>query len=266
MPQFTDGLGITLSLDLPPQRIISLVPSQTELLHYFGLDQQVVGITKFCVHPKDWHKKKTRIGGTKNVHLDVIRNLQPDLVIANKEENVKEQVEEIRSFCPVYTTHVGCLHDALEMIFAIGRMVNKERAATVLNNCISGRFSRISHNGPLLRVAYLIWKDPYIAAGGDTFIHDMMLHCRLVNVFSGEKRYPQIQPAQLKERGCDIVLLSSEPFPFKERDLHDFTAHTGIPAMLVDGEMFSWYGSRLLQAGRYFSKLMKELVKVKSQQ
>src|SRR5688572_22124090 len=160
MPQFTDALGITISLASPPQRIVSLVPSQTELLHYLGLENEVVGITKFCVHPKEWHQAKTRVGGTKQLHIGIIKELRPDLVIANKEENTKSQVEEISAFCPVYTTDVATLEDALKMIGSIGSMVKKEQEALILANCIAGRFYSIPVQGPALRAAYLIWKDP----------------------------------------------------------------------------------------------------------
>lgn len=256
MPQFTDALGITISLPAPPQRIISLVPSQTELLHYLGLENEVVGITKFCVHPKEWHQSKTRVGGTKQLHLDIIKELQPDLVIANKEENVREQIGEISQFCPVYTTDVSSLQDALQMIRAIGALVQREPAAMILANSIAGKFRSLPVQEPFLRAAYLIWKNPYMAAGGGTFIDDMMRCCGLVNVFGDQKRYPAISLEQLPEMDGALVLLSSEPYPFSEKDIAEVMAFVprGL-VMLVDGEMFSWYGSRLLKAATYFKRL-----------
>lgn len=258
MQQYTDALGITISLAHPPQRIISLVPSQTELLHYLGLESEVAGITKFCVHPKEWHQSKTRVGGTKQLHIDIIRELQPDLVIANKEENILGHIEEIRTFCPVYTTDVSSLDDALQMIRAVGALVQKECAAAILANSIQGRFSGLAVNPPK-RAAYLIWKNPYMAAGCGTFIDDMMRQCGFLNVFASQERYPEITLDTLCEKDCDWVLLSSEPYPFGEKDLMQLGTFVSGSVTLVDGEMFSWYGSRLLEAAPYFRQLMTDL-------
>jgi ABC-type Fe3+-hydroxamate transport system substrate-binding protein len=257
MPPFTDALGISFSLPARPQRIVSLVPSQTELLHYLGLETEVVGITKFCVHPKAWHQSKIRVGGTKQLHLDIIRELRPDLVIANKEENIREHIEEIRRFCPVFTTDVSSLHDALQMIRTIGALVQKEPAAMILAERIADKFGHLPVQQPLLRAAYLIWKNPYMVAGGGTFIDDMMRCCGLLNIFSDQKRYPEIDPEQLREQSCEVVLLSSEPYPFREKDIAEILPFVrGGSVKRVDGEMFSWYGSRLLKATAYFRQLM----------
>ena len=260
MRQYTDALGITLSLDSALKRIISLVPSQTELLHYLGLEQEVVGITKFCVHPGAWHRNKPRVGGTKQLHIEKIKGLQPDLVIANKEENTREQIEAIRNFCPVYTTAVGSFQDALQMIDGIGGIMQKEREARILIASITSSFDQQQIRTPGLRAAYLIWKDPYMTVGGDTFIHDMMLRCGLMNVFENEKRYPVTDMGDLQERNCDVVLLSSEPYPFKTTDREDLIRQLpDSTAVLVDGEMFSWYGNRMLEAASYFSQLQEIL-------
>ena len=224
------------------------------MLHDQGYE--VVGITKFCVHPEEWHQGKTRVGGTKNLHLDRIRDLRPDLVIANKEENMREHIEEIRSFCPVYTTDVSSLSDALQMIRAIGALVEKEPAATILADRIAARFHRL----PVLqtlRAAYLIWKDPYMVAGGGTFIDDIMRHCGFLNVFAHQDRYPQIVLEQLYETDCQLVMLSSEPYPFGEKDLLHVGTLVAETVTLVNGEMFSWYGSRLLEAADYLEQLIR---------
>ena len=174
MPAFTDQTGRTILLEYIPQRIISLVPSQTELLFDLGLDEQVIGITKFCVHPPEWFYTKTRVGGTKKLHIDTIHQLQPDLIIANKEENVKEQIEECAKNYPVWVSDVNNLADAYEMIEQIGLMTGKIEKAGSLIARIKTNFSQLPTNDSRLKAAYLIWNDPYMTVGGDTFIHSML--------------------------------------------------------------------------------------------
>jgi ABC-type Fe3+-hydroxamate transport system substrate-binding protein len=260
MPSFTDQLNRTITLPGIPQRIISLVPSQTELLASLGLDEEVVGITKFCVHPEHWFRSKRRVGGTKKVHMDVVHDLQPDLIIANKEENVREQVEEIARHYPVWVSDVNTLEDALGMIRALGDMTNTAAKAAATTHHIEAAFSQITPVQPAVRTAYLIWKAPYMTIGNDTFIHQMLLRCGLQNVFEHQTRYPAITVDQLQTANCKLLLLSSEPYPFKQQhidELQQYLPHTLI--LLADGEMFSWYGSRLLQAPGYFNELLNKL-------
>ena len=244
-----------------PTRIVSLVPSQTELLYHLGLADEVVGITKFCVHPAEWFKSKTRVGGTKTVDVNKVRSLQPDLIIANKEENVKEQVELLQQIAPIYLSDINNLEDALVMISTIGDLTNTSSQANSLITEIEQQFkglsTLISRRSTQITTAYLIWKDPYMAAGGETFINDMLRRCGLKNVFEAVPRYPEVTLKQLSEANCQLLLLSSEPYPFKQkhiREIQEQLPHTKI--LLADGEMFSWYGSRLLQAPPYFSKLI----------
>ena len=258
MLSFTDQTGHTIQLARKPQRIISLVPSQTELLFDLGLNEEVVGITKFCVHPQQWFHNKTRIGGTKHVKPDIIHQLQPDLIIANKEENVKEQVEELAVRYPVWISDVNNLEDACEMITQVGAITGKERNALLLITKIKAKFSQLAIHSPKTRVAYLIWQNPYMTAGGDTFIHSMLEAAGFENVFADRKRYPEITPDDLQVAHCQLLLLSSEPFPFKQKHLEELQSL--LPEMkiiLVDGEMFSWYGSRLAEAPAYFAKLYR---------
>jgi ABC-type Fe3+-hydroxamate transport system substrate-binding protein len=247
-----DGLGCEVSLPGPARRIVSLVPSQTELLYDLGLDAEVVGITRFCVHPPHWRRTKTRIGGTKDVRVERVRSLSPDLVIANREENVQEQVEAIRGFCPVWTSDVNDLAGALEMIRSIGRLTGKAAEAGRMAHSIEDAFTAFRRVEGSVRTAYLIWKDPWMAVGGDTFIHDMMQRCGFINVFADRPRYPVTTLSELSESGVGLVLLSSEPYPFRERDLEAVRREIpGAEARLVDGEMFSWYGSRLRESVHY---------------
>ena len=241
-------------------RIISLVPSQTELLYDLGLREEVVGITKFCVHPPVWHRNKPRVGGTKHIKIPSIHQLKPELIIANKEENTKEQVEELAKTYDVFVTEVDDLAGAAGMISDVGALVGKTNEAVNLNEAIELKFAKLAAcKPPKRKAAYLIWKDPYMAAGGHTFINNMMQYCGLENVFASSTRYPQITPGELRNN-CDVILLSSEPYPFKEKHIEEISSEIpGIKVMLVDGELFSWYGSRLLIAAGYFENLPSKL-------
>lgn len=245
-------------------RIISLVPSQTELLFDLGLDHEVVGITKFCIHPKSWFESKTRVGGTKNLNIKTIHSLKPDLIIANKEENVKEQIEELALDFDIWVTDVNTLGEATQMIQDIGEITFREEKAYRLQNEIVNKFVSLrqkTENSEKIRSVYFIWKDPYIVAGSGTFIHEMLPYCGLENSFSKELRYPQIELKSLKANKCAMILLSSEPYPFKEihqKEMEEL--FPGIPVLLVDGEMFSWYGSRLSKSADYFEKLHKDII------
>lgn len=246
-----------------PLRIVSLVPSITELLFSLGLDEDVVGITKFCVHPQQWFNTKPRIGGTKNVDIEKIKQLQPTLVIANKEENVKEQVEALQTFSTVLITDVNDVQTALEMILTVGKLTNTNEQAIAITQQIETGFTALkltSVSEKVLRVAYLIWKNPYMSVGGDTFIHDILQHCGCSNIFEDKKRYPATTIDEIRALHPHYVLLSSEPFPFKQKDINELQLQLpDCKIILVDGEMFSWYGSRLIQAAAYLAKLSPKL-------
>jgi ABC-type Fe3+-hydroxamate transport system substrate-binding protein len=264
MPVYTDQLGRWVELPSAPRKIVSLVPSITELLYTLQLDNEVTGITKFCVHPETWFRQKTRIGGTKNIKPEVIHELQPDLIIANKEENVKEQVDELAKHYPVYITDVNNLDDALEMIEQIGTITGRLNNAMHLISQINTAFasltslSSLKPNPAKQNAGYLIWRNPYMTIGNDTFIHDMLSRCGLTNIFGNTTRYPAIDTWQLKH--CDLLLLSSEPFPFQQKHIDELQPQLpNTRILLVDGEMFSWYGSRLLNAPAYFARLLDSI-------
>jgi ABC-type Fe3+-hydroxamate transport system substrate-binding protein len=245
-----------------PKRIVSLVPSQTELLYHLGLEEEVVGITKFCIHPEAWFQSKTRVGGTKKLHMDVIQRLQPDLVLANKEENLQAEIEELAAHFAVWVTDISTLPDALNMIQVIGSLTGKEPEAEVLNADIVNEFQSLQpyQKKHPLKVTYLIWNDPFMTVGSDTFIHAMLEQAGFQNSFAGSTRYPVLTPEQLQAAGCDVVFLSSEPYPFSEKHLpllQNLLPNT--PFVLVDGEYFSWYGSRMLGAPAYFKTLHNQL-------
>ncbi|MGB4844937.1 MAG: helical backbone metal receptor [Ferruginibacter sp.] len=245
-----------------PKRIISLVPSQTELLHYFNLENETAGITRFCIHPQGWFKAKTRIGGTKTINLNTVKQLQPDLIIANKEENVKEQIEQLAADYPIWLTDVNNLEDALQMIEDIGLLTGKDEQAQTLVSQIKSVFYNIPVFQNKINTAYLIWRKPYMTVGGNTFIHDMLMRCGFTNIFSEKKRYPQIDIKELQAANCKLLLLSSEPYPFTQKHIDEMSARLPqTKIILVDGEMFSWYGSRLLLSAAYFTKLIYSLNK-----
>lgn len=260
MPAFTDPIGHIITIDSPPRRIISLVPSQTELLYHLGLEQQVIGITKFCVHPEHWHKTKTRIGGTKNIHADIIESLQPDLIIANKEENLRDQVEALYPHYPVWTSDVHDLPSAIDTIEMIGELTGTKEKARSLTNDITRNFQTLTENPQSPKTAYLIWRKPYMSIGGDTFIHDMLVRAGFDNILASQTRYPTITLETLKEQNTRLILLSSEPYPFKETHIAEIQeALPEAKIILVDGELFSWYGPRLLKAPAYFQAIRNSL-------
>jgi ABC-type Fe3+-hydroxamate transport system substrate-binding protein len=255
--QYIDMTGREVNIPFPPRRIISLVPSQTELLFDLGLDEEVVGITKFCVHPEEWFRNKKRVGGTKTVHLDIVRNLQPYLIIANKEENTREQVEELALQFPVWVSDITTIDHGLDMIRKIGIITGKEANADQLAKEIHEGFKDISSISKPLKVAYYIWKDPWMTVGGDTFISDVITRIGWKNVVAEKSRYPEVAPSELTGTGVALILLSSEPYPFKEKHIAKIQSlHPNAQIMLVDGEMFSWYGSRMKEAIPYLRELI----------
>ncbi len=268
MTEVTDQLGNQFSFEATPKRIISLVPSQTELLYDLGLEESIVGITKFCVHPFHFKSTKTIVGGTKNVKYNTIAKLQPDIIIANKEENTKEIVDELSKICPVWVTDVITMKDNLQMISDFGELFNKRTEAQKWKDKINfahNNFQLFIKDKPAHKVAYFIWANPYMVAGGNTFINELLKLNKFENIYDNhpkyEGRYPEVIIQKMRIQGDpDLVLLSSEPFPFKDEhafELGRFTHHA--KTVFVDGEMFSWYGSRILKAFDYFKKLHARL-------
>ena len=261
---FTDQLGNNHTFETSPKRIISLVPSQTELLSDLGLEESLVGITKFCVHP--YHLKSTKkiVGGTKKVNYDKIRALSPDIIICNKEENTLEIVEELRKVCHVWITNIITIEDNFQMISDFGQIFNCRTEAQKINDKLSHsltEFKKFIKDKPTQKVAYFIWKNPYMVAGSDNFINELLKLNNFENIYDKDERYAEIELKKIRLEGDpDLVFLSSEPFPFKEEDAFEvgrFTHHA--KTVFVDGEMFSWYGSRLLKSFEYFKMLHSKI-------
>lgn len=255
-----DQMNRTLRLEGIPERIVSLVPSQTEFLHDIGLGDKVVGITKFCIHPDVWFRAKTRVGGTKKVNIDKVLTLQPDLVIGNKEENTQSDIETLEKDVPVWMSDIFTLDDSLQMMSQLGVICDRQHEATALIDEVSRSFRQLQdmpQNKPLTAL-YLIWKNPYLAAAGNTFIDDMLQRCGFQNFLTGQNRYPEWIPDS--KSVPDVILLSSEPYPFREKHIEELQEiYPGTRILLVDGEMFSWYGSRLKYAAAYFMELRAQL-------
>jgi ABC-type Fe3+-hydroxamate transport system substrate-binding protein len=226
-----------------------------------SLDDRVVGITRFCERPKAWHASKPFVGGTKNVNVDAVRELDPDLVLANHEENVRADVEAIDAFAPTFVTDVRNVEDACRMIRVVGRLTHTTDCARELSARIEEQMEALEVSTPK-RAVYLIWRDPFMTVGGDTFIHDVMTRGGFVNPFGDHTRYPEVSLETIVDAEPDVVLCSSEPFPFHQKDR--FTADLrdamgATPVRIVDGQVFSWYGSRLLSTSRALRRLHASL-------
>jgi len=223
----------------------------------------VVGITKFCIHPKDWFKNKLRVGGTKQYHFNRIAAVHPNLIIGNKEENDKSQIEELSKKYPVWISDVKNLTDATEMIEAIGTITNREEKANELIIKIHTAFKKlteVTRATPPRQVLYLIWQKPYMTVGSDTFINDMIEQAGLKNIMDNQTRYPTLTESDIRDLKPDLIFLSSEPFPFKDKHISELSKICPSSVIkLVDGECFSWYGSRLLHTAKYLRNLVVEL-------
>ena len=243
-------------------RIVSLVPSLTELVLDLGLEKELIGRTKFCIHPHHKIKSIPKIGGTKNANISAIIDLQPDLILANKEENTKQDIEVLIQATQVYISDISNYHEAIQAIHKIGELTNRQKESENLVQKIELGFSTLSNLSPdKKKVCYLIWNDPMMTVGQDTYIHDMLHNCGLENIFANQKRYPEVNVEEIKDKKPDYIFLSSEPFPFKEKHIEEYKLlFPNSKIVLVDGEYFSWYGSRMALAADYFKKLVEVLV------
>lgn len=265
MKLYKDQLGTLHTFENTPKRIVSLVPSQTELLYDLGLEDSILGITKFCVHPYHLKATKTVVGGTKTIKWDAIKALQPDIIICNKEENTKEIVEELSQICSVWVTDILTIEDNIKMIHDFGLLFNKRTDAQKWidkTNFALQDFKQFINEKPVKKAAYFIWANPYMVAGNTTFINHLLELNHFANIYKNkESRYPEVELRKIRLEGDpDYVFLSSEPFPFKDEHAFEIGRATHhAKTVFVDGEMFSWYGSRLVKAFAYFKKLQEKI-------
>lgn len=260
-----DQIGQEHIFENTPKRIVSLVPSQTELLCDLGLEDEILGITKFCVHPFHLKSVKKVVGGTKQVHIDKIKALQPDIIIINKEENTLAIFEQLKGICPIWVTDVITIEDNNQMIADFGVLFNKRTAALKWIDKIKfaqKEFMDFIKDKPVYDVAYFIWKDPFMVAGNNTFINELLKINKFSNIYASRaERYPEVDITKIQAEGDpELVFLSSEPYPFKEEHAFELGRHTHHgKTIFVDGEMFSWYGTRLAKAFAYFKAIHERL-------
>ncbi|MGY0391968.1 ABC transporter substrate-binding protein [Bizionia sp. KMM 8389] len=253
--QIKDQLQRTLFFSETPKRIVCLVPSITELICDLGIESKLVGVTKFCVHPTNIRKQVAVVGGTKQVHISEIIQLNPDVILCNKEENTQEMISQLEAVAPVHISDINTVGDCLELVLAYGQIFNcQTKAEDLVAKIINAQadFEAFIKMQPTREVAYFIWKDPWMVAANDTFVNYMLTLNNFRNTFSNKTRYPEI-PNNKTFPSVDLVLLSSEPFPFKKVHIKNIQPQfPNAKILIVDGEIFSWYGSRLLLAFKYF--------------
>jgi ABC-type Fe3+-hydroxamate transport system substrate-binding protein len=264
-----DATGRSVQLLKRPERIISLVPSQTELLVDLGVAERLVGRTRYCIHPREKLSSVAVVGGTKRVEFAQIEVLRPDLILAEKEETPKELVDSLSAVAPVYVTDVVSIPSAISMCREVGEITGLATEAHALAQEIESAMSAVKNDlkGALRpdRVLYLIWRKPWMAASEGTFIHSCLEQIGFVNAASSagspgsvalSGRYPELSPDAIVSLRPDRIFLSSEPFPFQEKhaeEIREFLPNARIE--FVDGELFSWYGSRMLKMPAYWRKL-----------
>jgi len=264
MKTIKDQLGREIVLKTTPKRIVSLVPSQTELLCDLALENELVGVTKFCVHPFHLKSTKTVVGGTKKVDFDKIIALNPDFILCNKEENSYELLPELEKIAPTYFSNVNTIQDAIDLILRLGSIFNRRTEADNLAHKIEFKlndFKEFIAAKPTRKVAYFIWAKPWMVVGNDTYINEMLALNKFENIYGNMSRYPKIEINKIRHEGDpDVVILSSEPFPFKDEHAMEIASYTNRSITVFgDGEMFSWPGSRMLLAFDYFKELHKKL-------
>lgn len=238
-------------------RVVSLVPSLSELVYYLQ-PEALVGRTRFCVYPTEI-VQVDRIGGTKNVNITAVEKLRPDLILASKEENIREQVEALAANTRVEVFDIKNIEDALGAISQIGELLNEPVKALRLTEEINLKRAQFKQKA-LGEAVYLIWQKPWMTVGGDTYIHAMMEEAGFTNVFQSTTRYPTLTLEELVASQPRFLLLSSEPYPFQESDQAFFRKMLPNTHVLrVDGTYFSWYGSRLSQFYPYIQNLNLEV-------
>jgi ABC-type Fe3+-hydroxamate transport system substrate-binding protein len=261
MPNFIDASGRSLTLDEPPERIVSLVPSLTEALFAFGLKANIAGVTRFCVEPAD-AMSKPKVGGTKNVAADAVRALEPDLVLANVEENTRDDVEAlIAAGLPVFVTYPRTVAGAIAELRQLSEMTGSaEEAAPIIDQAERELRCAEAANGfrRPLRTFCPIWRSPWMTIGPDTYMHDFLRVCGADNIYGGASdRYPAVDLREVGARRPEVVLLPDEPYPFAPKHVPEVIEVLGdVRIYLVDGKSLCWYGPRIGPALAEIQKLL----------
>ncbi|HEY8491449.1 MAG TPA: cobalamin-binding protein [Dehalococcoidia bacterium] len=262
-----DAVGREVLIPYPPRRIVSLVPSLTEALFAFGAGEQVVGVTRFCTEPPEGVAAKAKVGGTKKVQYQAVRDLEPDLVIASAEENRKEDVAPlIIDRIPIFVTLPTTVEEAVQQLRVLARIVGREEEARpVLEDAEAAvaelRAARTAR--PPVSVFCPVWRRPYVHAGPGTYLHDVLELCGGTNLFADRPgRYFNVTLEEMADRNPDVILLPDEPFPYGEQHLPEFQAFTQVTAVregrvhLIDGKLVTWYGPRMAASLRTVHRIL----------
>ncbi|MFA9216259.1 MAG: helical backbone metal receptor [Sphingomonadaceae bacterium] len=255
----TDAQG-TVHAIAREARIVSLVPSITELLCELGLAGQLVGRTGFCIHPAAVVAAIPKVGGTKDVNLEKIRRLAPTHLVVNIDENEKPTVEALAAFIPhIIVTHPLRPIDNVALAQLLGGVFERQAAADAWCAAFEAEYAvlQATPKGPLQTMLYCIWQDPWMSVSGATYIAAMLAEIGWRVPALGSERYPRFDWSPQLVDSIDGVLLSSEPYRFTEAHADALERQIGKPVLLVDGEMLSWYGSRSLQGLRYLRELLQ---------
>jgi ABC-type Fe3+-hydroxamate transport system substrate-binding protein len=260
VPLLVDASGVPFESGRAPERIVSLIPSTTEILCELGLADRIVGVSAYCTEPRAIMRAKRKVGGEKNPDLTAIRELAPDVVIANIEENVREDIERLRAWgVPVFVTYPRTVLDAIALVRELGVLTGTVARAGPLADELESLYRRVRArhaDRPAATVFYAIWREPYMTVGRDTYVHDVLATVGASNVFGDRDRYPTVTLEEVASRRPDVIVLPDEPFRFRRAHLADFTPFTDVPAVrngrirLMDGKLFCWHGPRLAQALR----------------
>ena len=241
---------------MPPRRIVSLVPSLTEILFALGVGDQVVGCTIYCTQPPEGVATKTRVGGEKNPKLDLIRDLDADLVLANVEENRRQDVETLRGWgIAVHVVYPRTVVEGIALVRELGEVVGAAARGAAVADTLAARHretrARLAARPPV-RVFCPIWRKPYMTLNADTYVHDMLATCGGMNVFGdAPKRYPEVSLEEVAARAPEVLLLPDEPYRFRAAHAEDFAPYPALRqarVRLVDGKLLSWYGPRIGEA------------------
>ncbi|MCP4726215.1 MAG: cobalamin-binding protein [bacterium] len=267
---FIDARGKEVRLPPKPERIVSFICSVTETLFELGLDNRIIGRTNYCIHPAIKVEEVQKIGGPKNPDIDLILSMKPDLLIANIEENEKKDIEILEgSGIPVYVTYPRTVKESRDLIKILGEITGTVDKASLLcekaGREIESVVQKVKTVSKKPRVVYLIWRKPFMTVNRDTYINDLIDFCGGINIFADSNdRYPVINLEEIIESKPDVIFFPSEPFPFKEKHTREFREFNEIPAVsntdlrLVDGEMFSWFGYRIIPGLKYiFTEMHK---------
>lgn len=254
-----DHLGRTVKYEFPPKRIISLCPGITETLYSLNLDNEIVGRTRYCIYPTHKVEGTTIVGGTKDIDPEAIRKLNPDLIIVEKEENTPEIVATLEKVHSVYCAEVQSIQGAYIMVKDIAALTDRELEGRGLADEIKKEFATIP-NMKGKRAAYIIWRNPYMAVGKDTYISSLLEELGFINPFAElDGRYPSVGEEDFQKANLDYIFLASEPFPFKDKHKVEFLKMAPKAAIhILDGEMF-WYGAKMKKAAKYFNEIMSKI-------